>query len=450
MKLRRILAILAVIAFGQSPGSPGSSARAQGQYDAEGVALIDRVGIEEFSANKAEDCWGYVSPSGREYAIIGLSNGTGFVEITDPKNSTIVGHVPSNRRRRDVKVYRHYVYASDERSPLHVIDMSRIDEGIVVAVGERTGATHNIFINEDSGYMYHSVGGPLNIYDLLTDPERPRLVGQWPGQAHDVQVVNWTGGPYDGHEIAFVLSGWDQTLDIVDVTDKSSPALIGQSSYRRPYYTHQGWLSDDRNYFYFGDELDEVNGEPTTRTMIMDIRDLENPVPAGEFTSEFTSIDHNLYVRDGFIYEANDASGLHIFDASDPADPVWVGYFDTYPPDDGLEYVGAWSVYPFFPSGTVIVSDRDGGLFVLDVSEAIGSSCVRDPAWLCDGDVDGDGQVNPVDSGLVQSAFCSAEACTDDALCNYDVDCDGQINPVDSGIVQSLFGTCEIPRSVCP
>ena len=76
-----------------------------------------------------------------------------------------------------------------------------------------------------------------------------------------------------------------------------------------------------------------------------------------------------------------------------------------------------------------------------------GDGCTRDPEWLCDGDVDGDAQVNPVDSGLVQSAFGSAE---EQDLCNYDVDCDGQINPVDSGIVQSLFGTCEEPREVCP
>ena len=76
-----------------------------------------------------------------------------------------------------------------------------------------------------------------------------------------------------------------------------------------------------------------------------------------------------------------------------------------------------------------------------------GGSCVRDPKWMCDGDVDGDGQVNPVDSGLVQAAFGSIE---EQALCNYDVDCDGQINPVDSGIVQSLFGTCDAPRDACP
>ncbi len=76
-----------------------------------------------------------------------------------------------------------------------------------------------------------------------------------------------------------------------------------------------------------------------------------------------------------------------------------------------------------------------------------GVGCTRDPEWICDGDVDGDGQVNPVDAGLVQAAFGSLD---EQDLCNYDVDCDGRINPVDSGIVQSLFGTCDAPRDTCP
>jgi hypothetical protein len=82
-----------------------------------------------------------------------------------------------------------------------------------------------------------------------------------------------------------------------------------------------------------------------------------------------------------------------------------------------------------------------------EYNPASGGGCTRDPAWQCDGDVDGDAQVNPVDSGLVQAAFGSVDA---QDLCNYDMDCDGQINPVDSGIVQSLFGTCDAPRNVCP
>ena len=94
--------------------------------------------------------------------------------------------------------------------------------------------------------------------------------------------------------------------------------------------------------------------------------------------------------------------------------------------------------------------DDDGGsafgaMYVMLLEGAGG--CTRAPEWVCDGDTDGDGQVNPVDSGLVQAAFGSID---EQDLCNYDVDCDGQINPVDSGIVQSLFGTCDAPRDTCP
>ncbi len=101
------------------------------------------------------------------------------------------------------------------------------------------------------------------------------------------------------------------------------------------------------------------------------------------------------------------------------------------------------------PDADDIMSGRsrdENGNGIPDECEA----CIRDPEWVCDGDVDGDGQVNPVDSGLVQAGFCSGEACSDDQLCQYDLDCDGQVNPVDAGIVQSLFATCESPRDVCP
>ena len=94
----------------------------------------------------------------------------------------------------------------------------------------------------------------------------------------------------------------------------------------------------------------------------------------------------------------------------------------------------------FIPSGRGGIVAAAGIIFV-------STGCTRDPEWLCDGDVDGDGQVNPVDSGLVQAAFGSAD---EQDLCNFDVDCDGQINPVDAGIVQSLFGTCDAPRGACP
>jgi len=123
------------------------------------------------------------------------------------------------------------------------------------------------------------------------------------------------------------------------------------------------------------------------------------------------TIGHRSHVRDGWLAHDNNY------------DPLW----------------GSTTWIPHDFRGNNTLSMRIEGVAV--------GGCGRDPEWICDGDVDGDGQVNPVDSGLVQAAFGSLD---DQDLCNYDVDCDGQINPVDSGIVQSLFGTCEAPRDVCP
>ena len=132
---------------------------------------------------------------------------------------------------------------------------------------------------------------------------------------------------------------------------------------------------------------------------------------------------------------------------------VLAGQFDlSWSSTDGGGGTSASEAYIL--SGTIGQHDAgkmSGGSFAITggfwAVPASGGGCTRDPEWICDGDVDGDGQVNPVDSGLVQAAFGSTDQ-TD--LCQYDVDCDGQINPVDSGIVQSLFGTCNAPRSVCP
>ena len=360
------------------------------QYQSENVDLLSRVSLSEFGATFAEDSWGYVSPSGREYAIIGLSNGTGFVEITDPSNPVIIAVMLQPNRGRDMKVYQNYVYSSSVSVPTYVYDVANIDQGVITLVRSISAEAHNLAVDEVSGFLYLAVGGPMHAYDL-SDPSNPLFVGTWPGQTHDARVVTYSDGPYAGRQIAFVFAGWDGWIDIVDVTDKSNMFHVGRSGYPDPYYTHQGWLTADRHYLYVNDELDEANGQPTTRTIIIDVSDLSAPFYAGSFTSGWPTTDHNLYVRDGFIFEANYASGMHVFDAADPLNPVHVGYFDTYPPSNTMRREGAWNVYPFFPSGTVIVSDRSGGLFVLDVSAALGG---RPGDLNCDGTFNG-GDIDP-------------------------------------------------------
>ncbi len=355
-----------------------------GEFPAENVSLYSQVTLGELGASSAYDCWGYVSASGREYAIIGISTGTAFVEITDPENPVIVEIIVTPNHGQDMKVYQNYVYSSDGGGPFHVIDLIDIDDGIVTLVNSLDGGTHNMTVNEVSGFLYLSIGGPLVAVDLA-NPVIPTFAGIWESEAHDAEIVTYTQGEYAGREIAFVLAGWSGNVDIVDVTDKGNMFLVGSTSYPNAAYTHQAFLSGDRRYLYVSDELDGIQ-----RTSIFDVCDLSMPFHVGDFSTGLRSTDHNLYVRDGFIFEANYTSGLRVFDACDPANPVEVGFFDTFPANNDDGFDGAWSNFPFFPSGTVIVSDRSNGLFVLDPSEAVAGGC-------CFADLDADGMVGIVD-----------------------------------------------------
>jgi len=363
---------------------PGSRSLAGGGsvFPASGVTLLSWLTLDDLNGGASgADCWGYVSPSGREYAIIGTDNGTTFVEITNPTMAQVVGFIDGpDSLWRDIKVYQSYAYAvSEGGSGIQVISLAGIDSGSVSLVrtvtGPDTSSTHNVAIDEVSGFLYRTGGSSngLRIYSLA-DPSNPTWVASWSSRyVHDAQVVTYTSGPLAGRQIAYCCSGfdggWTQTgLDVLDVTNKSSIVQLDRHFYSNPAYSHQGWLSPDRNYFYLGDELDEDGSLPTT-THIFDVSDPTNVLSRGTFTNGNQAVGHNLYTKSDRIYEANYRSGLRVFDAADPLAPVEVAYFDTYPSDDGANFNGLWSVYPYFPSGVVIGSDMQRGLFVWWVGE---------------------------------------------------------------------------------
>ena len=345
------------------------------QFPSSGVRLLSWVPLGEFGGGTASgnDCWGYVSPSGSEYAIIGTSGGTGFVNIDDPGDAQVVGFIPGpGSLWRDIKTYDHYAYAvSEGGGGIQVIDLAGIDNGVVTHVNSvtsgGTSATHNLAIDEDSGYLYRCGGGGygIRIYRLHTNPQNPVYVGSWNTRyVHDAQIVTMTSGPYAGQELAFCCNGSSATgLDILNVTNKNNVTLVDHVSYTPATYSHQGWLSPDRSLFYLGDELDE-SGSNFTRTHIIDVSNPSSSQYLGYFTNQSTAIGHNLYTRGDRIFAANYRSGLRVFDASDPLDPVEVAWFDVWPPDDIAAFSGLWGCYPFFPSGTVIGSDMAKGLFV--------------------------------------------------------------------------------------
>ena len=171
---------------------------------------------------------------------------------------------------------------------------------------------------------------------------------------------------HQGKEICFNSN--EDTITIVDVTDKANPVQLSRTGYAGVGYTHQGWLTEDQAHFLLDDELDERDFGHPTRTRIFDVSDLDSPLVAGYFDNPNTSaIDHNQYVKGNLAYQANYRSGLRILEASNVAGGILseVAYFDIYPTDDTAQFNAAWSNYPYFDSGIVVVSGIEQGLFVL-------------------------------------------------------------------------------------
>ncbi len=276
-------------------------------------------------------------------------------------------------------------------------------------------------INEDTGYAY-IVGGNegsvapdqclsgLHMVDVR-EPKNPTFAGCYieeggPGTAarsvggpveenspaayvHDAQCVIYNGPDerYSGREICF--NSAENKVVIVDVTDKLLPVTLGVTDYPMVGYTHQGWLTEDHSFLVVNDELDEVTSEKleNTRTVVLDVTDLEDPKLHFEHLHETKSIDHNNYVKGRYVYQSNYTSGLRVLDTAqldDPGNPrlKQVAFFDTYPWSEDPTFDGTWSNYPFFESGTIAVSGIDEGLFLLRLVEDVPKGGLRSRTQL--------------------------------------------------------------------
>lgn len=331
------------------------------------------------------DSWGWKSPvSGKEYAIQGKSTGTAFIDISDPSNPIYLGDLPTHSffsLWRDVKVYDNHAFVVSEAAEhgMQVIDLLQLDdvenppvlfEALVHY--PNFGNAHNIAINEESGYAYavgsQTYSGGLHFINIQ-DPANPVAAGgfEQDGYTHDVQVVMYQGSDpdYIGKEIAFASN--EDTFTIIDVDDKEDPFQISRTEYVGNRYAHQGWLTEDHRYFLHNDELDELEFGHNTRTYIWDIEDLDEPVLLGFYESTSSAIDHNLYVKGNHVYLANYTSGLRVLRLNEIGniDIEEVGFFDIIPANDDVQFAGSWNVYPYFESGTMILSNMYVGFYVL-------------------------------------------------------------------------------------
>lgn len=389
----------------QAAGSAECENGMAGIYPCKNVDLESFVPLPVLGGATGNDIWGWRDGrSKREFAIMGTSTSTGFVEVTDPKNPRLIGFLPTRGIPdyvlwRDVKVSGHYAYIVSEvtGSGLQVFDLNRL---LTAPTGSPTVFTsdavydgfryaHNISINTDSDTAYvvgsntcraNGENGGLHMIDI-SKPLEPRFAGcaivdtftgaEPNNYVHDVECVIYQGpdADYSGREICFGSN--ENVVAIYDVTDKSDPRVISTAGYPQATYTHQGALTGDQRWFLFGDELDEqANGQNTT-TYVLDAADLDHPTTPQPFEHATKSIDHNMYIHGRRAYQSNYTAGLRILEFDDAslaaAKLNEVGFFDVVPGVDIAEFAGTWSNYRF-SSGTTVVSaieNEVSGLFVL-------------------------------------------------------------------------------------
>jgi choice-of-anchor B domain-containing protein len=398
--LRGDIGGLDAVTGNMSPCEDGKSTR----YDCSNVDMISFLPIRDIGGDRGinlNDVWGWTDPeTGTEYALVGRTDGTSFVDISDPQNPVYVGQLPKTDGAkttswRDIKTYDDHAFIVSDAAPKHglqIFDLTQlrdVDVGEMPVTFEETArydevnSVHNIVINKDTGFAYavgsggggKTCGGGLHMINIQ-DPMNPTFAGCYAkegtgrsgtGYTHDAQCLVYEGPDeeHQGQEIC--LNSNETAFNIADVTDKDDPVSLATAEYPNSAYTHQGWISEDHRYFYINDEIDEISGKvEKTRTLIWNITDLDDPQLVKQYTYGTKSSDHNLYVKGDRMYMSNYKSGLRVHDISDPANPKPIGYFDTSPiGDNSPGYQGTWSNYPFFESGVIPVSSIGEGLFLL-------------------------------------------------------------------------------------
>ena len=371
---------------GLSAGPAACDGGTAADFSCAGINLRSRVALTSMQGTAGNDVWGWAdAQTGNEYALMGMANGTAFVDVTDPANPVFLGTLPTatvSSTWRDIKVYQDHAYIVADRAGAHgmqVFDLTRL-RGVAAPqifaadalYGDFQNA-HNLAINEDTGFAYavgtNTCNEGLHIIDITT-PNNPLFAGCHSFfEVHDAQCVSYAGPDADYANAEICANSAEDRVELVDVTNKSATVSIANFNYPQLAFVHQGWLTEDHGFPLIGDELDESSFGVPTRTHIFDVSDLDAPVYISAYEGPTASIDHNLYVLGNRVFEANYTSGLRVLEFGDLANSELneVAHFDTFPASNATGFDGAWSVYPYLPSGNVLVSDISNGLFVLTV-----------------------------------------------------------------------------------
>ena len=370
----------------------------------EQIDLLSHVGFDDISATPSAgaDVWGFVDlNTGREYAIAGFNNGTAVFDVTDPTNPREIGFVDGEDEIwRDMKVYQFFDAASDRwrayayvttdgqtNDGLFVIDFSGLPHSISkVNYVSDIASAHNVYATNTDYSTGLSITGDTPTLIVagsntgngnyrsysLANPASPAFVsgGMGTGYMHDASSMVITDSRKDtqcanaGTHCEILLDFNENSFEIWDITSASNPIQLSDTPYLNAGYVHSGWWSEDKQFVFVHDELDERRSGLPTTLRIFSVANLAAPVLAGTWSGPTNAIDHNGFVRGNRYYMSNYTRGLTILDITDPANPAAVGRLDTYPVADSTMFNGAWGAYPYFYSGNVAISDIDSGFYM--------------------------------------------------------------------------------------
>jgi len=314
------------------------------------------------------DIWGYAAGE-KEYALMGVTGGTSITDVTDPATPVEVDFVPGPLAPpyewRDIKTYMHYAYIVTEGtgagSGMQIVDLSYLPDSVsLINTYDNTfSSAHNIYIADGFAYVVGTSLGGMHILDLGL-PINPIETAYYAasGYIHDVYVWNDT---------AYASS--NNTYDMIDVTNKNNPQLISSSSNIPGTYAHSGWLTEDKRYFIACEEFNVRD------ILVFDLVDRSTwDLVVSEWQSSSNSPVHNIFVLGDYAHISYYEDGYVVLDISNPLDPQFAGQYDTHPGGSFGIYTGAWGVYPYLPSGNIIISDMVTGLYVVDFDPPLTSA----------------------------------------------------------------------------
>ncbi|NNC94656.1 MAG: choice-of-anchor B family protein [Chitinophagales bacterium] len=308
------------------------------------------------------DIWGYQDTSGKEYALCGLQSGVAVVDVSIPNNPLQLHFIPGETSVwRDIKTWDKYAYVTNESGKgIQIIDLRFLPDSIAFKNWEggllKLRTAHNLYIDTSgTAFVFGSniFGAGVVILDLSNSPKNPVYLG-----AYSDHYVHDGFAQKDTVYTSEIFIG---EFAVVDVSNKSNPIVIARQQ-TPSRFTHNCWPSPNGRFLFTTDELP---GAPVTA---YDISDLSNIQKLDEYRSNpgDSVIPHNVHVLNDFLVVSYYTDGVKIIDASNRDNLIEVGNYDTSPFSSGPGFDGCWGVYPYLPSGLILASDIEEGLYVLD------------------------------------------------------------------------------------